>query len=44
MALAVAAIDVQATIALLTEAGETAYDIGEIVARPNGAPHAVVFD
>jgi len=42
MVLAVAAHDAQATIAALAEAGETAYDIGEIVARPDGAPQAIV--
>jgi phosphoribosylformylglycinamidine cyclo-ligase len=42
MVLAVAASDVDATIASLTEAGETAYDIGAIVARPDGAPQTVV--
>jgi phosphoribosylaminoimidazole (AIR) synthetase len=40
--LAVAANDVDTTIASLTEAGETAYDIGEVVARPHDAPQTVV--
>ena len=42
MVLAVAARDAQATIAALAEAGEAAYDIGEIVARPDGAPQTIV--
>jgi phosphoribosylformylglycinamidine cyclo-ligase len=42
MVLAVAPGDVDATIASLEAAGETAYDIGDIVVRPGGAPHAVV--
>jgi phosphoribosylformylglycinamidine cyclo-ligase len=42
MVLTVDARDVAAAIAFLGEAGETAYDIGEIVARPPGAPHAIV--
>jgi phosphoribosylformylglycinamidine cyclo-ligase len=42
MVLAVAARDVEATIASLAEAGETAHDIGDVVARAPGAPHAVV--
>jgi phosphoribosylformylglycinamidine cyclo-ligase len=42
MVLAVAANDVDTTIASLTEAGETAYDIGEVVARPHDAPQTVV--
>jgi phosphoribosylformylglycinamidine cyclo-ligase len=42
MVLAVAADDVTPAIAALQRAGEKAYDIGEIVARPDGAPHALV--
>jgi phosphoribosylformylglycinamidine cyclo-ligase len=42
MVLAVAAHDVAAALAFLGEAGETAYDVGEIVARPAGAPGTVV--
>jgi phosphoribosylformylglycinamidine cyclo-ligase len=42
MVLAVAAKDLDETIRLLVAAGEQAYAIGEIVARPDGAPPAVV--
>jgi phosphoribosylformylglycinamidine cyclo-ligase len=42
MVLAVAAGDVDATIASLDAAGETAHDIGDVVVRPDGAPHAVI--
>ena len=42
MVLAVAADDVTPAIAALQRAGEKAYYIGEIVARPDGAPHALV--
>jgi phosphoribosylformylglycinamidine cyclo-ligase len=42
MVVAVAAGDVQTTIASLTGAGETAYEIGEVVVRPDGAPAAIV--
>jgi phosphoribosylformylglycinamidine cyclo-ligase len=42
MVLAVAADDVAPAIAALQRAGEKAYDIGEIVARSDGAPHALV--
>jgi phosphoribosylformylglycinamidine cyclo-ligase len=42
MVLAVAAKDVDATIAQLAEAGETAYAIGEVVPRADGTPRAVV--
>ncbi len=42
MVLAVPARDVPAALAFLGEAGETAYGVGEIVARPAGAPHAIV--
>ncbi|HEY3460247.1 MAG TPA: AIR synthase-related protein, partial [Casimicrobiaceae bacterium] len=42
MVLAVAAKDVDVTIRALVASGEVAYDIGEIVARPDGAPPAVV--
>jgi len=42
MVLAVAPNDVAPAIAALQRAGETAYDIGEIVARSDGAPHALV--
>jgi len=42
MVLAVAASDVDAAIAALRDAGETAYDIGEVVARPDGAPQTIV--
>jgi phosphoribosylformylglycinamidine cyclo-ligase len=42
MVLAVAPKDVDATIAHLNAAGETAYAIGEVVTRERGAPHAVV--
>jgi len=42
MVLAVGASDVAPAIAALQRAGEKAFDIGEIVARPDGAPHAIV--
>jgi phosphoribosylformylglycinamidine cyclo-ligase len=42
MVLAVAAKDVQRTIASLAAHGEKAYDIGEVVARPDAAPQAIV--
>jgi phosphoribosylformylglycinamidine cyclo-ligase len=42
LVIAVAAADVQRTIDALNASGERAYDIGEIVARPDGAPHALV--
>ena len=42
MVLAVAARDADAAIASLRADGEVAYDIGEIVARPAGAPPAIV--
>ena len=42
MVLAVGASDVAPAIAALQRAGEQAFDIGEIVARPDGAPHAIV--
>ena len=42
MVLAVAAKDVDATIASLAQNGETAYDIGEIVVRTGDAPQTVV--
>ena len=42
MVLAVAARDARATVEALVAAGEAAYDIGEIVARPDGAPQALV--
>jgi len=42
LVLAVAAHDVDETIATLGAHGETAYEIGEIVERPVGAPQAIV--
>jgi phosphoribosylformylglycinamidine cyclo-ligase len=42
MVLAVDANDASATIDALRSAGEQAFDIGAIVARTDGAPHAVV--
>jgi len=42
MVLAVEANDASATIDALRSAGEQAFDIGAIVARTDGAPHAVV--
>jgi len=42
MVLAVAVGDVDAAITALRDAGETAYDIGEVVARPDGAPQTIV--
>jgi len=42
MVLAVDANDASATIDALRRAGEQAFDIGAIVARTDGAPHAVV--
>ena len=42
MVLAVAPADVQTAIDSLGEAGERAYDIGEIVARADSAPAAIV--
>ena len=42
MVLAVGASNVAPAIAALQRAGEKAFDIGEIVARPDGAPHAIV--
>jgi phosphoribosylformylglycinamidine cyclo-ligase len=42
MGLVVAASDVPATIESLHGAGERAFDVGEIVARPDGAPQAIV--
>jgi phosphoribosylformylglycinamidine cyclo-ligase len=42
MVLAVAPDDVEAAIASLAQSGETAYDIGEIVARPDDAPQTIV--
>jgi phosphoribosylaminoimidazole (AIR) synthetase len=42
MVLAVGASDVAPAIAALQREGEKAFDIGEIVARPDGAPHAIV--
>ncbi|HEX6136634.1 MAG TPA: phosphoribosylformylglycinamidine cyclo-ligase [Casimicrobiaceae bacterium] len=41
--LCIAARDVPATLAALGEAGETAYDVGEIVPRADGAPAAIVI-
>jgi phosphoribosylformylglycinamidine cyclo-ligase len=43
MVLAVAAKDVDSTIASLAQNGETAYDIGEIVVRTGDAPQTVVL-
>jgi len=43
MVLAVAAKDVDATIASLAQHGETAYDIGDVVARTGDAPQTVVL-
>jgi phosphoribosylformylglycinamidine cyclo-ligase len=42
MVLAVAAKDLDETIRLLVAAGEQAYAIGEIVARPAGAEPTVI--
>jgi phosphoribosylformylglycinamidine cyclo-ligase len=42
MVLAVAASDARAAIDALNRAGEQAFDVGEVIARPDGAPHAVV--
>ena len=42
MVIVVAASDARATIETLNDAGEQAFDIGEIVARADGAPHAIV--
>jgi phosphoribosylformylglycinamidine cyclo-ligase len=42
LVLAVAARDAQATIDALNDAGEQAFAIGDIAARPAGAPHALV--
>jgi phosphoribosylaminoimidazole (AIR) synthetase len=42
MVLAVAASDAKAAIDALQRAGEQAFDIGEIVARADGAAHAIV--
>jgi phosphoribosylformylglycinamidine cyclo-ligase len=42
MVLAVAPADAAATIEALNASGEQAFDVGEVVARPNGASHAVV--
>jgi phosphoribosylformylglycinamidine cyclo-ligase len=42
LVLAVAAKDVPLAIASLAEHGEKAYDIGEIVARPDDAPQTIV--
>ena len=44
MVLAVAACDADAAIAALGAAGETAYAIGEVIARADGAPQTVVSD
>ena len=43
MVLAVAPADVAATIEALNADGEQAFDVGEVVVRPNGAAHAVVI-
>jgi phosphoribosylformylglycinamidine cyclo-ligase len=42
MVLAVAPSEVAATIASLSQSGETAYEIGEVVARPDGAAQTIV--
>jgi phosphoribosylformylglycinamidine cyclo-ligase len=42
MVLAVSPADVKATIETLSANGEQAFDVGEIVARPDGAAHAIV--
>ena len=42
MVLAVAAADAASAIVALQRSGEQAFDIGEIVARSDGAPHALV--
>lgn len=44
MVLAVAPNDVAVALATLSDAGEIAHEIGEVVARPAGAPHAIVVD
>jgi phosphoribosylformylglycinamidine cyclo-ligase len=42
MVLAIAPADASAAIAMLNDAGERAYDIGEVVARPEGEATAIV--
>ncbi len=42
MVIALAPADAPAAIAMLNDAGERAYDIGEVVARPEGAAAAIV--
>ena len=42
MVLAVAPADAAATIEALNADGEPAFDVGEVVARPDGAAHAVI--
>ena len=42
MVIVVAQADAQAAIASLNSAGERAFDIGAVVARLDGAPHAIV--
>jgi len=42
MVLAVAPADAAAAIEALNADGEQAFDVGEIVVRPDGAAHAVV--
>jgi phosphoribosylformylglycinamidine cyclo-ligase len=42
MVIAVAPGDARAAIECLNDAGETAYDAGEVVPRDDGAPHAIV--
>jgi phosphoribosylformylglycinamidine cyclo-ligase len=42
MVIAVAPHEAHAAIVFLNGAGERAFDVGEIIARPPGAPHAVV--
>ncbi|MDE2004169.1 MAG: phosphoribosylformylglycinamidine cyclo-ligase [Betaproteobacteria bacterium] len=42
MVLAVSPADAKAAVAMLNDAGERAFDIGEVVARPGGAAAAVV--
>ena len=40
--LAVAPADAPAAIESLNAAGEQAFDVGEVVVRPDGAAHAII--
>jgi phosphoribosylformylglycinamidine cyclo-ligase len=42
MVLAVAAADARRAIAMLNDAGEQAFDVGEVAAREPGGAHAIV--